>query len=344
LWHVFHRPAGLLDRVVIGDLLEDLVQILDADHRGVVVRRVTEALGAGAAAVGFAGFYHFRRRALAHDVALVVLHGVSALVLGDQHLVDLLARADPDDFLPALGGNGPGEIRDRHGRDLGDEDLAAFGDLQYFQNEVHALVESDPEARHTGVGDGETSRPGPLLEEGHHGAAAPHDVSVAHDREDILAADGPVDVGGDEQLVRAELCGAVQINGVDGLVCRQGDDTLDVGLQGRVDDVHGAQDVRLDELRRVVLRRRHLLKGCGVDNVVHTLEGPGEPVTVPHIAEKITDAGIFLDVEALGHLELLELVAAEDDEPLRLVVLEHDLDKLLPEGSGPAGDENIFPV
>jgi len=25
--HVFHGPAGLLDRVVVGDLLEDLVQL-----------------------------------------------------------------------------------------------------------------------------------------------------------------------------------------------------------------------------------------------------------------------------------------------------------------------------
>ena len=48
-------------------------------------------------------------------------------------------------------------------------------------------------------------------------AAAAHDVAVAHDRETDVAIAADV-VGGGEQLVGAELCGAVEIDGRGGLV------------------------------------------------------------------------------------------------------------------------------
>jgi len=57
----------------------------------------------------------------AHDVALVVLHGVAARS-SEISTSWIFSRGDSDDLVLALGGNGPGEIRDRHGGDLGDED------------------------------------------------------------------------------------------------------------------------------------------------------------------------------------------------------------------------------
>src|SRR5579871_2683587 len=39
---------------------------------------------------------------------------------------------------------------------------------------------------------------------------------------------------------------------------------------------------------------------------------------------------------------LLELIPAEDDQTLRPVLLQHDLDEFFPEGAGPAGHQNCF--
>ena len=57
-----------------------------------------------------------------------------------------------------------------------------------------------------------------------------------------------------------------------------------------------------------------------------TVDRPIEPLLVAHVAEKIAQ---FRRVYALLHFELLELVAAERDDPLRIMVVEDGLDEAL---------------
>ena len=115
---------------------------------------------------------------------------------------------------------------------------------------------------------------------------------------------------------------------------------LDIAVDGGIDDVGGAHDVRANHLERVVLRGRDLLQGRGMDDHVHAVEGAVEPVAVADVADKEAQVAMPLLGEEVAHLKLLQLVAAEDDQLLRPVVAEHDLRELLAEGAGPPGDEH----
>src|SRR5262249_13433050 len=98
-------------------------------------------------------------------------------------------------------------------------------------------------------------------------------------------------------------------------------------------------DVGLDELERVVLGRRHLLQRRGVDDVVNPLEGALEPILVAHVAQEEAQ-DLALGAELLRHGELLELVAAEDDDPPWGGVLQQQAGQLVAERPGAAGDED----
>ena len=59
---------------------------------------------------------------------------------------------------------------------------------------------------------------------------------------------------------------------------------------------------------------------------------------VAHISDEITQRHI---IEApRPHVMLLEFVPAEDHQPLGVMLLQHDLDKLFPEGTSPARNQN----
>jgi len=85
-------------------------------------------------------------------------------------------------------------------------------------------------------------------------------------------------------------------------------------VNGHIDDVLGAEDVGLDGLERIVFRGRHLLEGRGVDDDVHSVEGPAEPLLVADVPDEVAHAGVLARRKRLGHLVLFQLVAAEDDE------------------------------
>jgi hypothetical protein len=78
--------------------------------------------------------------------------------------VQFLAGADADDFDLGFGGDGAGQVDNFGAGDFGDEDFAAFHLFDAGDDEVHALLEREPEAGHALVGDGDFAV-GALLEE-----------------------------------------------------------------------------------------------------------------------------------------------------------------------------------
>ncbi len=81
-----------------------------------------------------------------------------------------------------------------------------------------------------------------------------------------------------------------------------------------------------------------------MDDDIDSMHGADESLPVAHIADEIAQA--FVVEPAHLHFMLFQLVAAEDDDLLRLLLLEQNFCKLLAEGPGPAGDEHclIFPI
>ena len=148
-------------------------------------------------------------------------------------------------------------------------------------------------------------------------------------------------IGGHEQLVGAELGGAIEVDRVGGLVGGEGYHLLDPVVERRLDYVFGAPDVGLDALHGVVLGGRHLLEGGGMNHEVHAVHGHVEPLGIAHIADEVAHAGM---VEALLHLELLEFITGIDDQTARRVQGEDSLDELLAKGAGTPGDQDRFSV
>jgi hypothetical protein len=180
-----------------------------------------------------------------------------------------------------------------------------------------------------------------LLEEERNDASpAAHDISVAnHGKLDVGAAFEVV--GRNEQLIRTELGGPVQIDRRRRFVGAERHDLLDPLVQRRLNHILGAQDVGLDRLERIVLGRRHLFQGRGVDHQIDSLHGAAEPVPIAHVADEVPHLGVLFQRIHLLHFELLELVAGIDNYPPHVrVLLKQDLHHLLSEGAGPARDQD----
>ena len=253
------------------------------------------------------------------------------------------------------------QIEDPHARDLRDIDLAAAHHLGASNRERHPLLEADPESGHAGVGHRDGARRTLGGEKWDHAATAADDVAVAH-RAEYAAPTVAVGVTLDEELLGTQLRRAVEIDGVrclvgterkyaldlavdrgtqagDGqsLVGADHDHAPDALVDGRVDDVLGADHVGLNRFERIVLAGWNLLERGRVEHDVHAVHRPLEPWLVPHVADEESQRGV---VEARDHLGLLQLVAAEHDQPPRTILAEHDLHELVAERTGAPGDQH----
>src|SRR6266545_299019 len=335
--HPYGRNAGRTGRPpwsASGSVTAELLHLVGREPHVVGIARVAEARRGPLAA--FPALEAPRRVDGLDDEHPVELQRLAALVLRNEDLVELLAGADPDVLDQAPGRNRLDQIHDPHARDLGDEDLAAPHLLRAADGELDALLEPDPEARHGPVGHGHAPRGALGREERDHAAAAADHIAVAHHGEGG-ASRVTVHVPLHEELLRAELGGAVEIEGATGLVGTHADYPLDPLVDGGVDHVLGAEHVGLDGLERVVLAGGDLLQRRRVEHDVHAVHGAQEPLAVAHVADEEAQRRI---AEARHHLRLLQLVAAEDAQPPRPVPGEHDLHELVAEGSGAARDED----
>src|SRR5579859_53406 len=90
----------------------------------------------------------------------------------------------------------------------------------------------------------------------------------------------------------------------------------------------------------IVFTRGHLLQGCGVDDHIDPYHCSPQAVDITNVADKIAQAWIVK--ASLPHLVLLQLIAAEDDQALRVVFPEKYLCTCVTERSGTAGYQNVL--
>lgn len=253
--------------------------------------------------------------------------------------MELFAFPNPDLPPPATRLHGFRQVRYLEGRDLRDIGLSAAALRQSLEDQVDGFVQGYPESGHPGVGDGQFSGAviDQLLEEWDDRSPASGHIAVPDDGKTGVVAPG-IRVGGDEELVRSQLGGAVEIDRIDSLVRGQGHNARHSAVDGGVADVLGSVDVGLDRLEGVVLADRHMLQRRSVDDVIHPVEGPKQPVLVPYVPDKIPHTVVVFLVR-LPHDILLVLVPGIDDNLLRIEGLENPGREPLPEGAGTPGDK-----
>src|ERR1022692_205236 len=269
------------------------------------------------------------------DIAVFHLHRLPRLIFGKEHLVHLLDGPDAnlDDF--AVGSHGFGQVRDPHARNLRDEDFSSRHGFDRRQNKSHALLDGHPEACHTRVRYGDPAGLALLTKKRDHASTASHHVSVAYATEANWIATA-IGIRLYEQFLGDELGGAVQIDGVDGLVGAQRQDSLHAVVQRSFDDVLRAVDVGLDGFDGVRLARGYLLQRRRVDDHIDSHHGTPQAVQIAHVADEIAETGIVESTHP--HFVLFQFVAAKDDQALRIVLAKEDLRALPSERPGAAGN------
>ena len=149
-----------------------------------------------------------------------------------------------------------------------------------------------------------------------------------------------------EKLFGTKLGSTIQVHGIDCFISAERKNLLHALINGGIDDVFGADDVRLNGLKRIVLASRHLLECSRMDHDVHAMKRPLQPIQVAHVSDKIADRDWTVLREQLPHFMLLEFIAAEDDQLLWTEFLENDLSELLSKRTGSTGHKHdlIFPT
>lgn len=175
-------------------------------------------------------------RVAGHAVVAAHVLGPQTLFAGHEGLEQLLTVAGAD-YLGAHAAedilHGLGEVADRGGRRLLDEQVAGVGVLEGELHQVDRLVQVHEEAGHVGVSDGERLALADAVDEQRDDAAAgAHDVAVAG-AADGGAAGAVAGIGVDDGLHHC-LGLAHGVDGVGRLVGGQAHDAVDALLDGGV--------------------------------------------------------------------------------------------------------------
>src|ERR1700681_2748420 len=134
---------------------------------------------------------------------VVGLYGVAGLVFRKQNLVQLFPRPDADAIDLAVRRDRLGHIQQLHAWNFWDEDFSAVHLLDTSNNKAHALVQSDPEAGHSRIGNSDSPARALLHEYRDHASATPDYIAVTRATEtSVLLA--RISVGLHEHFFRAE--------------------------------------------------------------------------------------------------------------------------------------------
>lgn len=261
------------------------------------------------------------------------------LVFVAEGFVNFFAGSDAHDLdgvfffaRAVLDAHGFGQGLDGGGGRFADEDFAAFGFGHGVEDEADGVIQGHEEARHVRDSEGEGLVVGDLFaEEGDDGAAAAHDVAVADAAEGGLAAEF---VLGADDFFHHRFAGAHGVDGFDGLVGAQRDESFDfVGFGGEA-GVVGAEDVGFDGFVGMGFAGGDLFEGGGVEDVIDAVHGLIEAVEVADVANDVMVIGM-----SAGHFPLFLFVAAEDAD-LFGALGEKFGGHAVAEGTGAACDEN----
>lgn len=152
---------------------------------------------------------------------------------------------------------------------LGDEDLAAPGELLGIDDEAYRLLDAHDETGHLRIGEGDRAAFLDLLvKDGDHGAARTQDVAEAGGGEDRPLV-AKIAVGGGHELFAHELGGAHHIGGIDRLVGAGEDDLFNLAFTSGIDDILDAVDIGLHRLKRRFLAEDNVLQGGSMKNNVN---------------------------------------------------------------------------
>ena len=280
-----------------------------------------------------------------HAVVTAHVLTAQALLAGHQGLEQLLAVAGADDVRAGVAEqllHGLGQVTDGGGVGLLDEQIARVCMLKREHDQVNGLVQVHQEAGHIGVGDRDGVAGADLVnEQRNDAAAAAHDVAVAGAADRRAAALGGHAGVGKDDVLHHRLGDAHGVDGIGGLVGGQADDALHARVNGGVQDIVRADDVRLHGLHREELAGGHLFQRCRVEDVVDAGHGIPDGLRVAHVADVELDlAGILrvVGLQLVAHVVLLLLIAGEDAD-LADVGGQEMLEHRMPEAARAAGDE-----
>ena len=178
-----------------------------------------------------------------------------------------------------------------------------------------------------------------LLKNRDHASPAPHHISITRATEPRLLGTR-VGIGLHKHFLGAQLRGAVQVDRVDGFIGAQSKNPPHALIDGSINHVAPTDDVGLNGLEWVVFAGWHLLQRGRVNHNRNSSKSPLQAPRISHIAQEVSQAGMIQSRGA--HVVLLKFIAAEDHQALWPVLLQHDLDKFLPERPGPARHQNCL--
>ena len=214
--------------------------------------------------------------------------------------------------------------------------------LKREHDQIHGLVQIHQETGHVRIGDRDgIARLDLVDKQRDHAAAAAHDIAVAGAADGRAAALGRHAGVGKDDMLHHRLGNTHRIDGVGSLVGGQADHALNAGVNGGVQHIVGADDVRLHGLHREELAAGHLLERSCVEDVIHAGHGVPDGLRIAHIADVELDlVGVLgvLGLQLMAHIVLLFFIAGEDAD-LADVGGEKMLEHGMAETAGAAGDE-----
>jgi hypothetical protein len=118
----------------------------------------------------------------------------------------------------------------------------------------------------------------------------------------------------DKNSFSTQFGSTIQVDGIHCLIRTERYDLSDTTINGRIDNVLGAKNVRPNSFKRVVFTGGNLFHRSCMNDDVHTLYRSPDPFWVSNISNKIPNTRIG---QMLTHLMLLQLITAKNPKCLK---------------------------